>query len=411
MGAVKRNLRILIVAPTPFFADRGCHVRILEEAREIQSRGHHVLLCTYHHGRDIQGIPIKRSLSIPWYSKLSAGPSLHKLYVDPLLLIAVIQAGRSFKPDLIHAHLHEGVVIGKLASVILRVPYVADLQGSLAGELVQHQFIKEGGWVYRMILMLEALIMKFPDGFMVSSTKRLPGLFRENVENAKPAMYLPDCVDTKKFSPDIPLEKKQGLKEMLQIPDQSKVVGYLGVLTEYQGVSVLLQAVVSVIEAFPQVRFLIMGYPNVEYYQEKAKRLGIQKNLIFTGRLPYEEASHYLSICDLAVSPKFHSTEANGKLLNYMAMGLPVIASDTMVNREILGEQGVFIEVGNSKALATAILRHLRNVDEARHCGKLLRKRVIKEYSWDMIGDRMVETYQKILDKPLISQKQEMTEK
>jgi len=331
--------------------------------------------------------------------------------VDPLLLATVVQAGFTFKPDIIHAHLHEGIVIGKLASAILRIPYVVDLQGSLTGELVQHHFMKEGGWVYHTILRFESLMMKFPDGFMISSTKRLPGLVSDESSSGKPAIHIPDCVDINKFSPDIPREEKQRLKETLQIPDKCKVVGYLGVLTEYQGVAVLLHAVVDVVMSCPQTQFLIMGYPNVEYYEQLAKTLGIHSHLTFTGRLPYEKASNYLAICDLAVSPKFHSTEANGKLLNYMAMGLPVIASNTMVNREILGEYGVYVEVGNSKELARAMIHNLENVDAVGYGGRMLRKRAVEEYSWDVMADRMIETYEKILDKPSISQKQGMTEK
>ena len=49
---------VLAIAPTSFFADYGCHVRILEEARALQRRGHRVTVCTYHSGRDPEGITV-----------------------------------------------------------------------------------------------------------------------------------------------------------------------------------------------------------------------------------------------------------------------------------------------------------------------------------------------------------------
>ena len=49
-----------MLAPTPFFADRGCHVRIYEEARALQALGHRVTICTYHNGRDLPGFDIRR---------------------------------------------------------------------------------------------------------------------------------------------------------------------------------------------------------------------------------------------------------------------------------------------------------------------------------------------------------------
>lgn len=105
--------RILMIAPTPFFADRGCHVRIRGEAQSLIAHGHQLLLCTYGLGRDVDGIPTVRTMNVPWYTKLSPGPSIHKIYVDIMLLWTVIWVSRRFRPDVVHGHLHEGVLIGK----------------------------------------------------------------------------------------------------------------------------------------------------------------------------------------------------------------------------------------------------------------------------------------------------------
>ena len=74
-----------MIAPTPFFADRGCHVKILEEIKTLSKRNIKITLVTYHIGRDIEGIDIHRIINIPWYKKLDAGPSIHKYYLDLLL--------------------------------------------------------------------------------------------------------------------------------------------------------------------------------------------------------------------------------------------------------------------------------------------------------------------------------------
>ena len=133
--------RILMIAPTPFFADRGCHVRILGEAKALIALGNRVVVCTYHLGRDVDGVAIERILTIPWYKKLSPGPSFHKFYLDLLLLWKVLLVCRRFQPDIIHAHLHEGIVIGAIVRRLLSIPMVADLQGGLTGELLDHGFI------------------------------------------------------------------------------------------------------------------------------------------------------------------------------------------------------------------------------------------------------------------------------
>jgi len=80
-------IKVLMIAPTPFFADRGCHVKILEEIRSLTKRGVVVKLVTYHIGRNIEGLDIERIIKIPWYKKLEAGPSIHKYYLDLLLAV------------------------------------------------------------------------------------------------------------------------------------------------------------------------------------------------------------------------------------------------------------------------------------------------------------------------------------
>ncbi len=382
--------RILVIAPTPFFAHRGCHVRILEETRVLISLGHNVIICTYHIGEDINGIEIQRSVKIPWYSKLSAGPSIHKFYIDLLLIWTVMRTCWKSRPDVIHAHLHEGVVIGKVASLLFGVPLIADLQGSLAGELLQHKFMKQRGLVHRIIQWAENMINGLPDAIMISSPKTLDLSIDGLRKTAEKIHVVNDGVDTQRFRPGCPAD---GIRDKLGIPDGEKVVGFLGVLTEYQGVSVLLDAIPHVLKSMKSVHFLIMGYPNVEHYRAKARTIGVDEHVTFTGRIHYEEAPHYLSVCDVAVSPKLLTSEANGKLLNYMGMGLPVVASDTPVNQEILGGLGVYAEVGSPISFANALLNVLSNDEYARELGIQLRQRAIAEYSWKAIGEQIAEIY------------------
>ena len=61
-----RNYRVLMIAPTSFFADYGCHVRILEEARILQKLGHSVTIVTYRNGGPVSDLTIRRTLPIPW---------------------------------------------------------------------------------------------------------------------------------------------------------------------------------------------------------------------------------------------------------------------------------------------------------------------------------------------------------
>jgi hypothetical protein len=66
-------------APTSFFADYGCHVRILEEARVLRRLGHQVTIAAHHSGNLVPGLDIRRTLSIPWRRSYVVGSSRHKI--------------------------------------------------------------------------------------------------------------------------------------------------------------------------------------------------------------------------------------------------------------------------------------------------------------------------------------------
>ncbi|MEZ4558894.1 MAG: glycosyltransferase [Caldilineaceae bacterium] len=147
-GTSGRRHRVLFIAPTSFFADYGCHVRILEEARVLQSLGHHVTIATYRNGRDLPELTIERTLPIPWRRDYEVGSSRHKIAFDALLGLKTMALLVRRRFDVIHAHLHEGALIGVVLGKLAGLPVVFDFQGSLTEEMIDHNFLADG-YVYR----------------------------------------------------------------------------------------------------------------------------------------------------------------------------------------------------------------------------------------------------------------------
>jgi glycosyltransferase involved in cell wall biosynthesis len=180
----------------------------------------------------------------------------------------------------------------------------------------------------------------------------------------------------------------------------SKVVIFVGVLTEYQGIDLLLEAVPLVVQKVEHVKFVIVGYPNEQHYREKARALQIEKWTHFTGKISYEDVPRYLSIADVAVSPKISTTEANLKLFGYMAMGLPTVVFDTPINREILGHVGVYAKMGDVKSLAEALIGILTNHERSAELAKLSRQKATDEHSWSGVARRLADIYNSIRKQP-----------
>jgi len=382
-------MKVLMVAPTPFFGDRGCHVRIFEETRALRARGVEVLVATYHLGRDVPEVATVRTPGLPWVRRLGVGFSVHKPYLDLLLLVAAARAARRFRPDVVHGHLHEGAVLAPCLGRLLGRPTVADLQGSLTGELVDHGTLPAGGPLPGLSRRLERALLRWPGRILASSgTFARELVTRWGVPPGR-VVSLPDGVDPEAFRPGLPADDLRGALGLVG----KRVVVFLGVLTSYQGVDDLLLAWPLAAQAVPDAHLLLMGYPNEDRYRAEVRRQGLERSVTITGRIPYREAARYLGLGDVAVSPKRSTSEANGKLLNYMACGLPTVAYDGPVARETLGDAGVFVRLGDRTALATALVGLLADAGERKRRGEALRERAVAEFGWPALAERLVEAY------------------
>ena len=376
-----------MIAPTPFFSDRGCHIRILEEAKILKKLGHEITIYTYHLGKNIEGIKIKRIKEVRSYNKLDAGPSYKKIYLDYLLLIKLLKEVKKKEYDIIHAHLHEGALIGKIVRKFKGIPLVFDYQGSLVKEMQDHGYLKNK-IAKKIFQSLEKIITKNNDFILTSSTESKNQLEKEKITNVTPLL---DAVDTQEFKY---IENKR-LKSQYNL-ESKKVVVFLGVLNKYQGIDLLIDTIPLVKKEIEDIHFLIAGYPNIEKYKELVKKLGVENITTFTGRIDYNLAPDIISLGDVAISLKLSSTEANGKLYNYMACGIPTIATDNSINREILKDAGIYTSQ-NPEEISKKIVDLIKNKNLRFRLSKYSLEISKKYHSWESRGKQLEEIYKKCL--------------
>ena len=398
-------LRILIIAPTMYFSDRGCHIRIYEQARALRELGHLPTILTYHNGKDIGEDTILRIYRTPWYNKLVAGPSLHFFYMDALLLVKTFQYAMVDKVDIVHAHLHEGAFMAELLSktkVLRGIPYLFDAQGSLSGEMLAHGFISKNTMGHRTFKALERSIVRNAPYIITSS-----GHLRDSVVNdlgfpKKRIRAIPDGVDTKRFRPRRNRPDRDAdhssLGNEIGIPADRTVVVYLGGMDRHKGVFDLLTAIPQVIRENKDVHFLLMGYPGEENVKAKVEEIGMKGHVTVLGKISYLEAHRYLVLGDVAVAPKILGWgEANGKLFNYMGCALPVVAYDHRINREILGDYGTYASMANPSSLAKGILELAGDKKRREYTGNRLRRLAERKYSWQNVAEDIVGVYEELL--------------
>ncbi len=382
-------MRILGIAPTPFFADRGCHMRILGEIEALQRRGHEVQLLTYHLGRDIDSVRTRRTKDVPWYGKLEAGPALGKFYLDFLLWLETIKAIRRFQPDVIHGHLHEGALIGLLARIFSkkRPPVVFDVQGSLLLELDSYGWLQKAPFMRPVFSLVERIISKWSDRSVGSNVNISKFLTTEMGIAPDRVCTIIDGIHMGFFEGS----GRTGLKAELGIDPKRPIVLYTGALLSSKGTDNFFEAIPHVRKQRPDAFFLVVGYP-VEHSQDLVKRLGVSEHCLFVGKVDYFQLPDYLKIGDVAVDPKPDAAgEASGKIINYMGGGLPVACYDNINNRRFLADSGAYAPDTTPAGLAQAILALLNDPEGSRKKGEAARTRVEEEFSWEAGGRRYEE--------------------
>ena len=400
----RRKMKVLNIVPTPFFADRGCHMRILGEMKSLANYGYQNIIVTYHNGRNLKGLDIRRIINIPWYKKLEAGPSIHKFYIDILLFFKAAAVYFKEKPDIIYGHLHEGAFVGGLIKYLLtfgRIPLVFDVQGSLTSELDTFNWIRGRKIVRWFFHTLEKFICKMPDFFICSSVSN--GDIIKNKFHIDPGKVrvVIDGVHTDFFSHP----PEEGLRKKLRIPESAPLVIFTGALLAAKGIWNLVSAIPMVLERRKDTHFLIVGYP-VEETAKKVKELGVEKNVHFTGMVDYFKLPDYLLISDIAVEPKIdRAGEASGKVINYMGAGLPVVCFEGKNNRRFLGENGIYAGGDRVEDLADKILWAIENPDEAKKLGELSKKRVEEVFSWNNSIKATVEAFEGLTSRKALSKK------
>ncbi|MBN2073526.1 MAG: glycosyltransferase family 4 protein [Actinobacteria bacterium] len=387
--------KILNIVPTPFFADRGCHMRILGEMKALEKYGYQNIICTYHNGRDLEGMDIRRIINIPWYKKLEAGPSIHKFYIDMLLFFKAASVYFKEKPDLIYGHLHEGAFVGGLIKYLLtfgKIPLVFDVQGSLTDELDTFNWLKGKRplkWFFRSF---ERFICRMPDFFICSSVSNgdiIKERFKIDPDRVKVVI---DGVHTDFFN----RQAKEGFRGELGIPEKAPLIIFTGALLAAKGIWNLVDAIPMVLKKRSDIHFLIVGYP-VEETKKRIEELGVQGNVHFTGMVDYFDLPDYLLISDVAVEPKMEKAgEASGKVINYMGAGLPVVCFDGKNNRRFLGDGGIYAAGNRIENLAGKMVWAIENPDKAKELGIKNRQRVEDVFSWNNSIKETVEAFRKL---------------
>ena len=220
--------------------------------------------------------------------------------------------------------------------------------------------------------------------------------YKCNVKN-KPIYIIPTGIDIAPFkSSNFTLEEKNKLKESLGIKQDEKIILFLGRVESEKSIDILMDAMPSIFKDHPNYKFLIVGDgPSKKSLEEQAKKLNIENNVIFTGKVPWNEVPRYYNLGDVFVNASI--TETQGlTFIEAMAAEIPVVAKYAPNLSEFIRNNQNGILVKKNSDFKKAIVDVIEN--------KKLKETLIKggnetakEYSIEVFGDKLEMLYSEII--------------
>lgn len=235
-------------------------------------------------------------------------------------------------------------------------------------------------------------VFKRAIGFSVQTKWKAAALQKDFGVPASKVVYWPNGTDIERF--DIPFTREEA-RERLGLPQDKKLILYVGSLQHWKGVDTLIAAA-KLLPADTVV--YIVGGNNSEIAKLKTNNLELitEGRLAFVGQRPWMEVPLWLKAADVLVLPNTARDKESlrytspMKLFEYMASRRPIVASDIPSIREILNEDvAFFAEPDSADSFAAVIRQVLEHPDEARSRSDTARREV-GQYTWNARAERIV---------------------
>ena len=187
---------------------------------------------------------------------------------------------------------------------------------------------------------------------------------------------IPNCINSEKIRKKIFASDR--IRSRWQVDDKDIILTNAGVFNEQKAQAYLLQAMEMILKEIPVAKLMLVGWgPKEQELRDDVRKMGLQNNVIFTGKLPHEDVFEVLAVTDIFVLSSLW--EGFGLVIGEaMAMGKPVVATRTDGSELLVvdNETGLLVPPGDYRSLAQAVIQLLQNPGLMQKMGDLGRQRI-----------------------------------
>lgn len=303
----------------------------------------------------------------------------------------LIQALRDYQPDVVHTHSSKAGILGRAAAWHLKLPCVHTIHGAAfhfgQSPLNYHAYIAAEKWAARRCDRLISVCDAMTDQYVAAGITT-----KDRCDTVYSGMEVEPFL-----TPPRPPEE---VRRELGIAPDHIVIGKVARLFHLKGHKYLIEAARQVVDAQPQVRFLLVGDGILRAeFEQRIAELGLTENFIFAGLVPPERVPELIHAMDIVV----HTSVWEG-LARVLPQGLiagkPVVSYDVDGAREVVipEETGYLLPAESIEPLAQALIELAADPEKRARFGQTGRARFTDQFRHETMTRRLREIYQRVLD-------------
>ncbi len=380
-------MKILLLAPHPFFQARGTPIAVDLLARTLAAQGHSVDLLTYHEGEDTafeHAVLLHRIPPPPLMHNIRPGFSVKKLVCDWCMLSKAMQMAGKNRYDIVHA-VEESVFIAMRIRRKFGVPYVFDMDSSMPQQMADKLFF------LRPLLPL----MRHFERAAVRGAAAVVAVCDSLADTARKygARKVAVLRDVSLLNP-AGAPSKDDLRLKFGIRGTSLM--YVGNLEPYQGIDLLLESFADLAAARAEATLVIVGgtAEHIAKYEGKAARLGIRDQVHFAGTRPLKEMPALFDAADVLVSPRTRGTNTPMKIYSYLHSGKAVLATNIASHTQVLGPDTAMLAPPRRQEFAAAMKTLIHDAALRGRLGAAGKTLVETKYSRKQFNETVRDLYE-----------------
>ncbi|MGZ3644323.1 MAG: glycosyltransferase family 4 protein [Ktedonobacteraceae bacterium] len=385
-------MKIGLVSPYDWSYPGGVRDHVWHLANEFIAKGHDVRIMAPASGPKGR-LTEKYILKMGWTTPIPINGSIARIMLDPSIALRVRRVLQREHFDIIHVH--EPLVPG-LSQTVLRCSNTVTV-GTFHASSYPGIYSTSNLAYASTYPFLRPLFRRLSGCIAVSTTAL------QFVSRYFPAEYrvIPNGVNLDRFSPQVTL--------LPQFMDSKQNILFVGRFEKRKGAKYLLRAIPIIRERFPNTRFIFVGEGRLRRcFQQFVERQG-WKDVVFSGYVSESDLPHYFASADIFCSPATGGESLGIVLLEAMASGLPIVASNISGYATVVshGNDGLLTTPRNSEELAVAI-GHLLGYEQLRQKFINAGLQKARDYAWSRVSESIMEFYCELLDernKGLVRQK------